>query len=682
MKELTIKKFKILLSTASGYYGFSCTFEKGLNIVRGNNSSGKSTFINALIYSFGMEELIGGKGIKVLPYALKDYIENPEKDKIKISSSYTFVEVQNGLGNIITLKRSIVSDEKDSKLIEIIEGPYLSKGNTSYNVTPTFLHDKGSAQDNDEGFFTYLERFIGIKLPKVAGSNGGEVKLYLQTIFSALLIEQKRGWTDYIANTPYYAIRDVKTKIAEFLLNFDVFENERIKSEILTEISQIQKRWTEEKYVLKLLSNANGILIRGVKENADDNFDQNLISLLKLSDDTETPIYTYIGELVKKSENIDKKGNNIKEDTSIELLNTYSEAKNNLDKLLSILDAINADIRVARSRIQEYESTLSGVEEELKKNKIALKLKKFGAEKNLKISKDICPTCHQRVDDSLILADTQVQPMSIDENIKYLESQRKMILRYISGLQQSIQKLNLQATEVTKEVSESRMYILSLKKDLHAFNSINESDLRLKIHLENKIQEATKAIDEIGKAVDNLKEISEQYRIAKEKLAAMPSRKTSDADFKKLQEFQHVFRNLANTFGYKSAPVNDIEINTDTLFPYLSGIELREVNTDIKSDSSASDFVRLIWAYLLSLYIVSNKYNGNHAGLIIFDEPAQHSMGVTSINGLFKVTSQMPSLQCIIAASFDESDEVFNNSTEGLLNYNLILLGDKLLKSL
>ena len=87
------------------------------------------------------------------------------------------------------------------------------------------------------------------------------------------------------------------------------------------------------------------------------------------------------------------------------------------------------------------------------------------------------------------------------------------------------------------------------------------------------------------------------------------------------------------------------------------------VNTDIKSDSSASDFVRLIWAYLLSIHLVSNQNNGNHLGLVVFDEPAQHSMGVSSINALLKVmSSQKSSLQCIVSASFDESDQVFSES--------------------
>lgn len=682
MIGISINKLKINLYTASGEYGYECEFKAGLNIIRGNNSSGKSTLINSFIYSLGMEELIGGKGEKVLPYAVKEYVEDSNKEKVKISSSYVYVEIKNKFNKVITLKRAIVSDEKDSKLIEIIEGAYLSSTDSNYAIIPTFLHDRGSAQDENTGFFAYFENFIGLKLPQVASSSGGEVKLYLQTIFSALLIEQKRGWTDYIANTPYYAIKDVRTKIVEFLLGFDVFENERKKSIILAEIAGIQQKWSEKKTIVKLVSENNGIIVSGIRDKVDDNFDPSLVSLNKIANGEEVPIYSYISDLVLKVENIKNKEASINENASEELINTYNKSKNELDLLVISFDVTNTDIRLAKSRLDEYKTTKTGIEEELKKNKIALKLKNFGAEQGLDIAIDICPSCHQNIDDSLLLADTLVQPMDLEENIKYLNSQKKMISGYISGLISSIDKLNIQSKVLSEEISEKRVICLSLKKDLRSFDAISESDIKQKVLLDIKIDDITTAVDNITNIVENLQEISVEYRVAKQKLSGIPSRIMSSDDLDKLRQFQSSFRKLAQSFGYKSAPIKDIEINRDTLFPYLSGIELREVKTDIKSDSSASDFVRLIWAYLLSIQYVSKKCSGNHLDIIVFDEPAQHSMGVSSINELLKVmSSQKSSLQSIVSASFDENDQIFSESVENV-EYNYINIGDKLLKRL
>jgi hypothetical protein len=100
---------------------------------------------------------------------------------------------------------------------------------------------------------------------------------------------------------------------------------------------------------------------------------------------------------------------------------------------------------------------------------------------------------------------------------------------------------------------------------------------------------------------------------------------------------------------------------------------------DIKSDSSASDFVRLIWSYLISLYTTSKKSNGNHPGFLIFDEPAQHSMSVKSVNEMLKTLQSTNGLQSIVAASFDESDVTYDESTVGLKDINLVRLPSKLI---
>ena len=70
---MNIRAIKLRIVTAVGEFGFKFQFGRGLTVIRGSNSSGKSTLFNCLIYGLGMEELIGGKGEKVLPYAVKDY---------------------------------------------------------------------------------------------------------------------------------------------------------------------------------------------------------------------------------------------------------------------------------------------------------------------------------------------------------------------------------------------------------------------------------------------------------------------------------------------------------------------------------------------------------------------------------------------------------------------------------
>ena len=254
-----------------------------------------------------------------------------------------------------------------------------------------------------------------------------------------------------------------------------------------------------------------------------------------------------------------------------------------------------------------------------------------------------------------------------------------MVSRYILGLEKTITKLESQAREYSENVSDKRAVCLSFKKQIRLSGNAEEADLRVKLQLELKVESLLKAEKIINSSVNDLVNFSNEFRNAKAKLASLPDRKSSTEDVKKYNKFQNHFRSYANLFGYKSAPTSDIEINRDTLFPYLAGLELREVNTDIKSDSSASDFVRLIWAYLLAVYSASEELGGNHPGLVLLDEPGQHSMGVTSVNALLTNISKQRNIQGIVAASFDESDEVFDESVLGV-NHHLIECGYKLLK--
>jgi len=58
--------------TIDDLYGFEFPFNKGLNIIAGENSRGKTTIDSCIFYALGMEELLGGNNNKALDKALKD----------------------------------------------------------------------------------------------------------------------------------------------------------------------------------------------------------------------------------------------------------------------------------------------------------------------------------------------------------------------------------------------------------------------------------------------------------------------------------------------------------------------------------------------------------------------------------------------------------------------------------
>ncbi len=169
---------------------------------------------------------------------------------------------------------------------------------------------------------------------------------------------------------------------------------------------------------------------------------------------------------------------------------------------------------------------------------------------------------------------------------------------------------------------------------------------------------------------------------------ALPKETYSDADVSRISLFEKNFRGNASSFGYESAEIDDIRISLDTLTPILSELELREilrpkVQTSLTADSSASDFVRLIWSYLLALYQTSatRGFEGQHPGLLLMDEPGQHSMRSASQRALLQLLIAQPGLQAIVAASFDEDESVFMTATAGL-EFQLIQWEGKVIQPL
>ena len=695
---MKFKQFKVQIISESGFYGFDYKFEDGLNIIRGDNSSGKSTLINSLIYSLGMEEIIGSKGPSTLPYALRTHFDI-DGNRLNILESVTYIELENEDGEIKTFKRYITSKEKDTKLVEIIHGPYLSSNkDISFDTSFTFLHDPHSSIDQEFGFFGFFEKFLGLELPVVSDNKGNTRKLYLQYIFASLLIEQKRGWTNYIANTPFYGISDATTKTVSYLLNLDTFRNEKRRNELVSERNRISSLWSEKCSNIKLIASNSGLSVKGLSIKPELDFQDKLVTVGEDKDDEKgfLSILDLLSSYVEYLEDLNNKQSVNIHDEDGGLIFRIEMVQNAIDELLVLKKISSDEIRINESKIKLYNETVNEISSDLKKNKLIKKLNNYGAENKLAIAENKCGTCLRRVEDSLVSSDDLLMPMSIDENIKYLDNQKQMMDGLLNGLLKNIEKDTNILDKVNHELSLKMKELSSCKREIRSLTNTNESDVRKKLIIEGKIESLQNIGEKVDNIIDELSSLSNDFRLNKIELHDLNKYEISFLDRNKITRFEQSFRQLASDFSYRSANTEEIEIKTNTLIPYLKDLELREVNlsekekaeifrnsqqADIKSDSSASDFVRLIWAYLISIYEVSSQNNGHHLGFLVFDEPGQHSMGLESVNQMLKTLASKVNMQSIVAASFEQSDKAFAESTAGV-TYNSIRLPRKLIRKL
>src|SRR5699024_1583890 len=122
---------------------------------------------------------------------------------------------------------------------------------------------------SNKGFFTFLESFLELDLPKVPSTDDKERKLYLQLIFSSMLIEQKRGWSDLFSGMPHFGIRESKKRVVEYLLNMDTLKNEKLRHRLKIKESSIVEKWKRIFHETAERLGNMGLVLKGISENVE-----------------------------------------------------------------------------------------------------------------------------------------------------------------------------------------------------------------------------------------------------------------------------------------------------------------------------------------------------------------------------------------------------------------------------
>ena len=227
-------------------------------------------------------------------------------------------------------------------------------------------------------------------------------------------------------------------------------------------------------------------------------------------------------------------------------------------------------------------------------------------------------------------------------------------------------------SDLGTRMATKREQLNAIRIDVSTGASQSRANVKRQMQIDDEVNKLDRVERDLTKLVKELEGYAQKLAANQTSRKLLPRTSYSERDEFKIALFEKLFRANAGAFGYESAEIDEIKINRDTLTPFLSDIELRQYNNksgaDIRADSSASDFVRLIWSYLLGLYQTSShpSSKGNHPALLLFDEPGQHSMADTSQHAFLQQLGSEKGLQSIVAASFDESESVFMEATKGV----------------
>ena len=672
---LVVNRLKIIIRTLKGDYGFDENFKSGLNIIASDdNTSGKSSIINGLYYVLGFEQLIEGSGVgsKTLSRAFTKLIRIDDEDsgaELPVLESEIQAELFNGK-DIITVRRFAKSETKKDNLITVFESGLANIYDLETAAEDMYVNMPGAAQ-NLKGFHRYFEEFLGWELPEVSTSNGGECKLYLQPIFAACFIEQKHGWAGFLNGVPYLGIADVKKRVVEYILGLSSLANEKARKQLKREEERVQNEWREVCFKIENIARSNGIEIERLPYQPIISIQEvNSIKILKKGLDIAKYLLEQ-REIAQSLVGVEK----IDTLNRVELEEQLKLTQENIHQKQTELEAAYQSRKQLKLNIDQTAEALELIQIDLLNNKEAKRLRELGAEEGIKDFEHICPTCGREINDSLLNSKTV---MSIEQNIAHLQNQEKLFKYSLQGQNKALEDMQNDISRLEEEINNLRKLQRVLMEDLvKVRGDYSSAKVYQRIKIEEDIERTASGNEQILALLNAFTLLCEDWKKCLEMKAKLGQGVLNNEDKNTLREVGKVFATLLQEFGYKSTGhFEDIAISTDTFLPTINGF-------DMKYDSSASDELRNIWAFTLSLLKVSNKKQGNHPNILIYDEPKQQSVVDDSFKVLCdKLLELGNSAQIIMGVTaFDEGVKKVLNDLD-INNFNQINIGSRAFKLL
>jgi len=674
---LRINRLRVEINTANGMYGIDETFKNGLNFVASiENTCGKSSILAAIYYCLGFEQILGGVagiGSKVLTSAFKNVIDDGGKSW-NVTESGAYLEISNGI-EIVTVYRNIKAENKDNRLVTVYYNSFDAIGDPK-TLADDFYVNIQHAATGEKGFHAFLEEFLHLELPLVRTSDGNERKLYLQVIFSSMFIEQKHGWSDILSGMPVFGIRESKKRVVEYILGLDTLKNEKERDLLNAVKAQLEREWE------KLISEIQRIVF------SESCTIINLPPRPRILVDTD---YSRIAITTHRGITINEEIGSLQTE--------YSSLRQLKPRVLDNFNALNEELSETETAILELEADLGNilkrlaytsetisrlssdleiVNSDIRNNEDAARLQKFGSEAaNDELSVNVCPTCKQHIQDNLLSSVAVSGFMNIEENIRHLKEQKKMLEFSLNSRKNTYEELQREKQQLEAKLLTLRRLAQTLRSDLYTTTDTEASEAIIlkKIEISSRIERLSKLQDALTSFIDQLKNLSDQWNTYLDKKKKLPNRNISESDNEKIKLLKSRFISNLRRYNYSSLSSFDgIEISEESLLPTIDGF-------DMKFDSSASDGIRVIWAFTMALLQVSIEKHGNHPGVIIFDEPAQQSIVPADMSSFINSAAELGEMCQIITAITLNSQELIG-IVDGLdiKTYHRITIMDKAFK--
>ena len=193
------------------------------------------------------------------------------------------------------------------------------------------------------------------------------------------------------------------------------------------------------------------------------------------------------------------------------------------------------------------------------------------------------------------------------------------------------------------------------------------SEVEQIVRLESRVNQLLETQEEIDGSVDELQNLAVQWVELKTELNGVNAADLSTLDVQKISSFQDRVRELLSSFGFRSFGTREIALANDDFRPQVEKQEEdgERVVRNLGFEASASDGIRLKWAYYLALIEVSQRYRMNHVGMVIFDEPGQQQMKDVDLSTFLAQAARSVEQEGQVVVSTSENIERVRDSLKG-----------------
>jgi capsule polysaccharide export protein KpsE/RkpR len=257
--------------------------------------------------------------------------------------------------------------------------------------------------------------------------------------------------------------------------------------------------------------------------------------------------------------------------------------------------------------------------------------------------------------------------MTAAQNVQFVSQQLETFRAMHADVDRVLAALRARSDALRQGVASQRTHVRALKEALvgqsNAPSIADVTKVVTTLARRDAIRDNRAALAALR---ERLPDLAAAFAANRDRLKALQTDQLTPGDSAQIAALEAALRFRLAKYQFDSLPPAGVDISRETYRPAHEGF-------DLGFDISASDMIRVIWAYLMSMLSVSGEHGGNHLGLLVFDEPRQQETARESYEQLLQqAADEAGQDRQILFATSETSAEIrrmLGSATHNLIDF-------------